>query len=96
MANILVGVVSQRLLPRVGGGRIPAIEILLTNNANRNVIREGRTDEIPNIINTSAAEGMISLDKSLSQLVSQGLIKMEDGVAFANNSELFNAFVKRF
>jgi twitching motility protein PilT len=96
LASILNGVVSQRLLPRIGGGRIPAVEVLVSNNAVRNVIREGRTYELPNIIHTSPAEGMISLDKTLSELTRRGLIKLEDGLAYANNEELFKSLVRRF
>lgn len=96
ISNILVGVVSQRLLPRVGGGRVPAVEIMLTNNAVRNVIREGRTYELPNIIHTSGAEGMISMDKSLADLVRKGLVKLEDGLAYSINQDLFKSLVRRF
>ena len=96
ISNILVGVVSQRLLPRVGGGRIPAVEIMLTNNAVRNVIREGRTYELPNIIHTSTQEGMISMDKSLADLVRKGLVKLEDGLAYSANQDLFKSLVRRF
>jgi twitching motility protein PilT len=96
LANILLGVVSQRLVPRIGGGRLPATEILMSNNAVRNVIREGRTYELPNIIHTSAADGMVSLEKSLADAVRRGLVKVEDALNFANNQDLFRSLVKRF
>ncbi len=96
LANILIGVVSQRLLKRVGGGRIPAIEIMIANTAVRNVVREGRTYELPNIIHTSSKDGMISLDRSLADLVRKGLITFEDGLAYANSPDLFKTLVKRF
>lgn len=96
LSSILVGVVSQRLLPRVGGGRIAAAEIMITNNAVRNVIREGKTYELQNIIHTSSEEGMIGLDRTLADLVRKGLIKLEDGLAYANHQELFQSLVKRF
>jgi twitching motility protein PilT len=96
LSNILIGVVSQRLLPRIGGGRVPAVEIMLANNAIRNVIREGRTYELPNIIHTSSAEGMISLDQALADLVRKGVVKLEDGLSYASNPELFKSLVRRF
>lgn len=96
LANILVGVVSQRLLPRIGGGRTPAAEILMSNAAVKNVIREGRTYELANIIHTSSGEGMVSLDQALAQLVRKGQVKLEDALAYAMNAELFKSLVKRF
>ncbi|MDP3740914.1 MAG: type IV pilus twitching motility protein PilT [bacterium] len=96
LANILVGVISQRLLPRVGGGQIPALEIMSSNNAVRNVIREGRSYELPNIIHTSGGEGMISLDKYLAEMVKKGLVKLEDAQPFSNSPDLFKSLVKRY
>ncbi len=96
LASILLGVVSQRLVPRIGGGQIPAVEIMVSNNAVRNVIREGRIYELANIIHTSSGEGMISLDRSLADLVRKGLVKLEDGLAYATNVEMFKSLVRRF
>lgn len=96
LANILVGVVSQRLLPRIGGGRIPAVEIMTNNTAVKNVVREGRSYELPNIIHTSTKEGMVSLDKALADLVRRGLVKLEDGLSYSNNPELYKSLVRRF
>lgn len=77
LANTLLGVASLRLLPKVGGGRIPATEIMVVNHAVRNVIRDNKIYEISNIIHTSMEEGMIPLDKVLAQLVQQGLVERE-------------------
>ena len=96
LANILLAVVSQRLLPRAGGGRIPAFEIMLSTPAVKNVIREGRTYELGNVIHTGSKEGMVSLDKSLADLVRQGLVKLDDALAFSNNPEVFKTLVRRF
>lgn len=74
LANTLLGVASLRLLPKIGGGRIPATEIMVVNHAIRNVIRDNKIYEIANIIHTSMEEGMIPLDKMLAQLVQQGLV----------------------
>jgi len=85
LASMLLGVVSQRLLPRIGGGRLPAVEIMMTNTAVKNLIREGKTYELYNVINTSRAAGMISLDSSLADLVKKGLVKLEVSYFRKNN-----------
>jgi twitching motility protein PilT len=95
LSTILLGVISQRLLPKIGGGRLPAVEIMLNNNAVANVIREGKTYELPNIINTGSTGGMISLDRSLAQLVKKNLVKLEDAVLFANDQDTFKSLVGR-
>lgn len=96
LASVILGIVSQRLLPRVGGGLLPATEVLITNGAVRNVIREGRTHELVNIIHTSLNEGMWILDRNLAELTKRGLIKLEDGIAYANDKDFFKSLVKRF
>lgn len=89
LANVLLGVVSQRLLPRTSGGRIIACEILIANNAVRNIIREGKTHQLPNIIQTSVSEGMITLDKVLAELVSKGEVSLDDALAWATDPKSF-------
>lgn len=83
LASVLLGVVSQRLLPKIGGGRVAAAELMIANSAVRNTIREGKTHQLPNIIQTSAAEGMISLDKVLAELVSKGEITIDDALSWS-------------
>jgi twitching motility protein PilT len=78
LAGSLLGIFSQRLVPKVSGGRIPAYELLVNNNAVSSLIREGRTHEINVVIETSAAQGMISMNKSLANLVRQGDITPDD------------------
>lgn len=78
MANALSGVVSQRLLPWTAGGRIPAVEIMITTTAVRNVIREGNIHQILGIIQTSSDVGMQTLDASLQALVDAGAVRLED------------------
>lgn len=79
LASILEGVVSQRLIPAIGGGRIPAVELLLTTPAVRSVIREGKNHLLDNIISTSYELGMVPLERSLAELVKSG--KVESSVA---------------
>jgi twitching motility protein PilT len=94
LASVLLGAVSQRLIPQVGGGRVPAIEIMFKNNAVENLIRENKSYQIDNVIETSFNEGMISLDKSLATLVQRGLITVENAIRFAKNREYFRMLVK--
>lgn len=93
LANILLGVVSQRLLPRAQGGRIVACEIMVANSAVRSTIREGKTHQLPNIIQTSAAEGMIAMDKVLAELVSKGEITIDNALAWAIDPKAFKMMV---
>ena len=93
LANVLTGIVSQRLIPRVSGGRIVACEILMSNPAVRNLIREGKSHQLPNVISTAASEGMISLDKVLAELVSKGEIAIDDALTWALDPKQFKMMV---
>ncbi|OHA12898.1 MAG: type IV pili twitching motility protein PilT [Candidatus Tagabacteria bacterium RIFCSPLOWO2_01_FULL_39_11] len=79
----LLGIFSQRLIPRIGGGLIPAYELLIANTAVRNLIRENRVHEIDIVIETSSGEGMVSLNQSLIDLVSRGEITMENALNYS-------------
>ncbi len=89
LANTLLGVVSLRLMPKIGGGRIPAYEIMVLNHAIRNVIRDNKIYEISNIIHTSSQEGMVPLDKSLADLVKSGVVELEVAQNFVLDHEYF-------
>lgn len=75
LAAILEGITSQRLVPAIGGGRVPAVEIMKVTPAVRTMIREGKTHQLPNIIATSIELGMVSLDRALAEAVKGGLIE---------------------
>jgi twitching motility protein PilT len=81
LSACLAGVISQRLIPRVGGGMVGAFEILIANNAVRSLVREGKTHQIRNILAAGRAEGMCTLETWLNHLVANGLITYEDAVA---------------
>lgn len=83
LAAVLLGVVSQRLLPKTKGGRVLATEIMVANSAVKATIREGKTHQLPNIIQTSASEGMIGLDKSLSELVARGDVSLDEALMWS-------------
>lgn len=81
LAGSLLGIFSQRLIPRVSGGLIPAYELLINNTATSNLIRESRTHEINTVIETSSGEGMIDMNRCLADLVRRGEITPESAFA---------------
>ncbi len=89
LANTLLGVISQRLVPKIDGGRIPALEIMIKNHAVENLIREGKTYQIDNVIETSSDQGMVTLDKSLAELVRRGTISVDSALAYARDAKNF-------
>jgi len=91
LASTLVGIVSERLVPRIEGGRAPATEVLLANAAIRNLIRENKVYQIDLVIETSLEEGMISMNRSLSDLVKRREISQESAYLYSlNSAELKN------
>jgi twitching motility protein PilT len=88
LGNTLQAVLSQTLFPRVDQkGMVPAVEIMLATSAIRNLIRENRTFEIPNVIETNRAMGMQTLDNSIAQLFFNGMIDRADAVSSAVHPE---------
>lgn len=85
LSSSLIGILSQRLIPRTSGGLIPAVEVLVVNSAVQNLIRENRIHEINLVIETSYEEGMISLNRSLVELVRKGEISMENAALHSYN-----------
>jgi twitching motility protein PilT len=83
VAASLLAVVSQRLLPRSdGNGRVAAFELMVATPAIRNLIREGKTHQIPNVIATSTSTGMRTLEKSLTELYRSGLVSYEEAARY--------------
>ena len=85
LAGSLLGILSQRLIPRIAGGLVPACELLLNNNAVANLIREKRTQEINVVIETGSESGMIDLNHSLIDLVRRGEITIENAYQYSFN-----------
>lgn len=85
LAESLLGIFSQRLIPRVSGGLIPAYELLINNDAVSNLIREGRTAEIDVVIETGSQFGMIDLNHSLAELTRRGEITQELAYRYSYN-----------
>lgn len=94
LGNTLEGVVSQQLLPRLGGGRSVAIEIMMGTPAIKNLIREGKTHQMYSVIETSAANGMQTMDSSLAMLFRNGFCCYEECMMRAVDKETFSRLAK--
>lgn len=93
LSNALLGVFSQRLVPRISGGRIPAYELLISNSAVKNLIRENRTHEIDIVIDTSLENGMMSLNRSLGELARNGEISADTAYTYSLNPKGLQGFI---
>jgi twitching motility protein PilT len=90
LANSLQAVFCQTLVRRIGGGRCLAYELLIANNAVRNLIREGKIHQIPTVIETNVAMGMRTLESSLVDLVKKQVVSKEDAREHATNPAEFD------
>ncbi|HEY4475559.1 MAG TPA: PilT/PilU family type 4a pilus ATPase [Candidatus Paceibacterota bacterium] len=89
LAATLVAIISERLVPKIGGGRVPVCEIMIVNSAIRNLIREHKAYQIDLVIETSLQEGMITLNRSLAIMVKRKEIALENAELYSlNPSEL--------
>lgn len=94
LSNILQGIISQQLLPGAGGTEIvPAFEILLMNDAARNLIREGKQHQIGNILQTNIRQGMMPMDYALAKLVKEYKLTMETALSRCVDPEIFNRYM---
>ena len=94
LSGSLLGVVSQRLIPRMQGGLIPACEVLMINAAAANLIRENKVHELPLVIETSAESGMIALNRALASLVKVREITIENALKYSLNPTELRALVR--
>lgn len=94
LGNILQAICSQRLIPAIGGGRIVAAEILIANPAVRNIIREGKSHQLDQVIQTGAKEGMQSMDYTLARLVQEGQISYDEARNYAVDLDQFNRLMR--
>ena len=85
LAGSLAGIFSQRLIPRISGGLVPAYELLINNSAVANLIRERRTHEVQTVIETGLEQGMIDMNRSLVDLVKKGEITVENAFTYSVN-----------
>ncbi len=80
LASSLAAVVSQRLVKKIGGGVVAAFEVLIATSSIRNLIREGRSNQIPNLLRTGQRDGMCTLEVSLSELVRDGIVTLDNAL----------------
>ncbi|HEY8203071.1 MAG TPA: PilT/PilU family type 4a pilus ATPase, partial [Actinomycetota bacterium] len=81
LANSLAGIIYQQLLPKRGGGRAAAFEVLVATHAVRNLIKEGKTRQLRNVVATSQKDGMQTIEASLSDLVARGTVEYDEAVS---------------
>lgn len=94
LANILMAICSQRLIPAINGGRIAAAEIMVSNPGIRALIREGKTFQIDTAIQTGAAEGMQTMDRTLAKLVQSGTISYDAACDYAVDLNELQRYVR--
>jgi twitching motility protein PilT len=88
LASLLLGVLCQALVPKIDGmGRVAAVEIMLANPAVRNLIREGKTYQLPNTIRINSQAGMELFDQALVKMYNDGKISLDDVLDFCNDRE---------
>lgn len=93
LASCLAGVFSQRLVPRISGGLVPVYELMITNTAIQNLIREKRTHEINTVIETGSQDGMIDMNRCLAELVQKGEISLENAYKQSLNPKMLERLV---
>ncbi len=93
LASTLTGIFSQRLIPRISGGLIPAYELLISNAAVANLIREKRVHEINTVIETGLESGMIDMNRSLAELVRRGEITAENAYLYSPNPKVLERLI---
>ncbi|MSR78525.1 MAG: type IV pilus twitching motility protein PilT [Candidatus Taylorbacteria bacterium] len=93
LASSLAAIFSQRLIPRISGGLVPAYELLINNNAVSNLIREKRTHEIDTVIETGLEQGMIDMNRSLADLVRNGEITTENALLYSFNPKTLERLI---
>ncbi|MFH1714309.1 MAG: type IV pilus twitching motility protein PilT [Candidatus Nealsonbacteria bacterium] len=94
LSGSLLGIISQRLIPRIKGGLIPVCEIMISNPATSNLIRENKIHELPLVIETSNEIGMISLNRSLADLIKRREVSLESALRFSLNPAELRMLVK--
>ncbi|MDO5480239.1 MAG: type IV pilus twitching motility protein PilT [Candidatus Saccharibacteria bacterium] len=94
LANMLQAICSQRLVPAIGGGRVVAAEIMVSNSAVRSLIREGKTFQLDNVIQTGSAQGMQTMDHDLARLVQAGTISYESACDYAIDINELNRYTR--
>jgi twitching motility protein PilT len=93
LGSSLSAVIAQRLIPRMDHGMVAAFEILIANHPVRNIIREGKTHQLPNLITTGQAEGMCSLESSLADLIAAQIVDYEEALTITSHPKELSRLV---
>ena len=95
LADSLRAIVAQRLLPRArGGGRVPALEVLRGTHAVATAVREGKTAQIPSILQSSRREGMLPLERCLADMIKDGAITQDAARTVLNDLASFESYTR--
>ena len=94
LANTIEAVISQQLLPKLGGGRVAALEVMVGVSAIKNLIREGKTHQMYSVIETGSKVGMVTMDRSLANLVRQAMVSYEEALTRAVDNDTFARLAK--
>ena len=95
LSESLRGVIAQTLCRKIGGGRVAALEVLIATQAISNLIREGKTFQIPSIMQVNKASGMVTLNDALMDLVTKKLVAPDEAMAKAVDKAGFESLLKR-
>jgi len=94
LAMTLTAVLSQHLVPRADGtGRVAAVELMIVNDAVRNIIREGKTYQLETVMQTSMKHGMVPMDHNLAALTRAGIITKESGLLYCHDPEMYHRYL---
>ena len=96
LAGALQGVITQALLPTADGrGRVPALEVLLPDDATRNLIRQGKVEQIYTVMQTNTSRGMQTMEQALADLVAQNAVTVDTALGATNKAEQLRGLLER-
>jgi twitching motility protein PilT len=95
LANALVAIVAQRLVPKIEGGMVAAYEVLLASNSVRNLIREGKSNQLMNVMTMQQQDGMRTMETSLSELVVNEIISHEAALNISSHPKELNREIEQ-
>jgi twitching motility protein PilT len=95
LSESLKGVIAQTLCKKIGGGRVAALEVLIATGAVSNLIREGKTFQLPSMMQVGKAQGMVSLNDALMELVTKKLVEPQEAYTKAVDKTNFESLLKR-
>lgn len=94
LSQVLQAVLSQTLLQRIGGGRVAAFEIMIANSSIRNLIREGKTFQLPNAMQLGTKDGMQTFDQALADLGRKHIVREEEAMSKSSNTEQLSKILR--